>query len=307
MAWTCATASFLIIETISDQLLVSNAKENDNEQGNNEEEQLQIKEAYKQQNAKQSRALHDENVLKIAMQPEQHKQMGDYVKSLIYGGLDGIITTFAIVTSVEGAQLSTSTMLVFGFANLIADGLAMGIGDYLSEMSEIEYIISEKEREKWEFSNYEEGEVQEMVQIYEQNGISKDDAMLMLRTMSKYKKFFIDHMMTMELQLKPPSGDEEPVKGGLVTLASFLLFGCVPLLSYVAFNGIEFDRSASIDPKFAISIVMTVLTLFGLGVLKGRLTESSMLKSGLFIAANGIFAAAAAYLIAFGLKSLYGA
>lgn len=293
---------FLLIETLSDQYLLAASSSS---QVNDDDD---IRTAYKYKNSQKSKKLHDDkqqqSVISIETKTEQHKQMGDYVKSLIYGGLDGIITTFAIVTGVEGAKLSTETMLVLGFANLIADALAMGIGDYLSEISEIEYIESEKEREKWEFCNYEEGEVQEMIQIYAQKGIKEDDAELMLRTMSKYCEFFVNHMMTMELQLKPPSGDEEPVKAGLVTLASFLLFGCVPLLSYVAFNDIEFDAT-SYDPKFVISIFMTIATLFGLGLLKGRLTESNMIKSGLFIAANGMFAAAAAYAIAFGLKRLY--
>ena len=109
--------------------------------------------------------------------------------------------------------------------------------------------------------------------------------------------------MVQELELQPPSGDEEPAKGGLVTLISFLLFGCIPLLSYVIFEAIEFD---GYDPKFVISICLTVLTLFGLGVFKGKITESSMIKSGLFITVNGAFAAAAAFAIAFGLSELTG-
>lgn len=106
-----------------------------------------------------------------------------------------------------------------------------------------------------------------------------------------------------ELELQPPSGDEQPAKGGLITLISFLCFGSVPLLSYVAFEGIEFD---GYDPKFLISIILTVLTLFGLGVFKGKITESSLIKSGLFITVNGVFAAGAAYFIAYGLSELTG-
>ena len=69
-----------------------------------------------------------------------------YVKSIVYGGLDGIITTFAIVAGVAGASLSASVILILGFANLIADGISMAAGDYLSTKSEIE---SHKNKTLW--------------------------------------------------------------------------------------------------------------------------------------------------------------
>jgi len=61
-----------------------------------------------------------------------------HIKSIVYGGLDGIITTFAVVSGVIGAQLNPSIILILGFANLIADGISMGVGDYLSSKAEQE-------------------------------------------------------------------------------------------------------------------------------------------------------------------------
>jgi hypothetical protein len=56
------------------------------------------------------------------------------IKSVVFGGLDGIITTFSIVAAVAGASLSVEVVLLMGFANLIADGISMGLGDALSEV-----------------------------------------------------------------------------------------------------------------------------------------------------------------------------
>mmetsp|Transcript_66836 Transcript_66836/g.106273 ORF Transcript_66836/g.106273 Transcript_66836/m.106273 type:complete len:293 (-) Transcript_66836:114-992(-) len=280
----------------------------------------EIRSAFNDQDAERSRRLHearsitdslvsndddvDEDGIVVELpKNEAHKNMGDYIKSIIYGGLDGIITTFAIVAGIAGADLSTEVILVLGFANLVADGISMGVGDYLSEVSELEYIYSEKAREQWEFDNFREGEIQEMLAIYKAKGIEHSDAELILRTMSKYRNFFIDHMLVQELSLHPPNGDEKPIKGGLVTLMSFLCFGCIPLLSYILFAQIEFD---GFDPKFVISCCLTVISLFGLGVFKGKITDSSKIKSGAFIAFNGVLAAGAAYAIAFGLSHLTG-
>jgi VIT1/CCC1 family predicted Fe2+/Mn2+ transporter len=55
-----------------------------------------------------------------------------YIRDLIYGANDGIITTFAVVAGVTGGALSPSTVLIVGIANLFADGLSMGVGNYLS-------------------------------------------------------------------------------------------------------------------------------------------------------------------------------
>ena len=75
---------------------------------------------------------------------------GKYVKSLVFGGLDGIITTFAVVAASVGGSLGSDVILLMGFANLVADGLSMGFGDYLSSKAEFEYTRAEHKREKWE-------------------------------------------------------------------------------------------------------------------------------------------------------------
>jgi VIT1/CCC1 family predicted Fe2+/Mn2+ transporter len=55
-----------------------------------------------------------------------------YVRDLVYGANDGIITTFAVVAGVSGGGLSLRVVLIIGAANLFADGLSMGVGNYLS-------------------------------------------------------------------------------------------------------------------------------------------------------------------------------
>jgi len=80
----------------------------------------------------------------MADESDEANTAGTYVKSLVFGGLDGIITTFAIVATVAGARAHPGLVLLMGAANLIADALSMGIGDYLSERAEDEYVGSER-------------------------------------------------------------------------------------------------------------------------------------------------------------------
>ena len=62
-----------------------------------------------------------------------------HIGDLVFGANDGIVTTFAVVSGVTGAQLSARVLIILGLANLLADGIAMGAGNYLGMRSEQEY------------------------------------------------------------------------------------------------------------------------------------------------------------------------
>ncbi len=64
----------------------------------------------------------------------------DYLSEFVYGGIDGAVTTFAVVAGATGARFDIKILLVLGFANLIADGFSMGVGSYLSTKSEHELM-----------------------------------------------------------------------------------------------------------------------------------------------------------------------
>ena len=75
----------------------------------------------------------------VAKRPSVHQSprgarqtLQHYIADLIYGTNDGILTTFAIVAGVSGGELSSGAVLIVGVANLFADGLSMGVGNYLS-------------------------------------------------------------------------------------------------------------------------------------------------------------------------------
>jgi VIT1/CCC1 family predicted Fe2+/Mn2+ transporter len=61
-----------------------------------------------------------------------------YLPEIVYGGIDGAVTTFAVVAGAMGASLSAIIILILGFANLIGDGFSMSISNYLSTKSEKE-------------------------------------------------------------------------------------------------------------------------------------------------------------------------
>lgn len=64
-----------------------------------------------------------------------HHYLKKYLPEFVYGATDGTITTFAIISAVSGASLSTAVVLILGFSNVLADGFSMASSNYLSQQS----------------------------------------------------------------------------------------------------------------------------------------------------------------------------
>ena len=238
--------------------------------------------------------------------PDPHQTgAGKYLKSIVYGGLDGIITTFAVVTGVAGASLEVNVILILGAANLFADGIAMAFGDFLSTKAENEYHDRERQREEWEYDNEIDKEKKELHKFYREKGVSDTDTAVLVKILSKYKTATVDMMMTEELGLF--QSNESPLGNALATFFSFVIFGTIPLLAYLVreiFSNGNQDGSALVALPWAIAL--TGLTLFTLGAVKTRFTGRSWIRSGMEMLFIGGIAAAAAYGIGAALEGLVG-
>ena len=239
--------------------------------------------AYNAQNVDLSIYLHNNKT------EDYHNNYGsDKLKSMIFGGLDGIITIFAIVSSCHAGHFEKIKVITIGVSSILAGAISMGHGDYFSEKAEMDYIKDQYNREKWEMTNYQEGVLNEMIELYvKKHNIDKLDATNILTTMLKYPTFFLDHMMVIELGLLPLEDDSNPLMNGLVTFTSFIVFGCIPLITYILSNNIY------------IASVISILTLGLLGLIKAKFTKSNMCISAGVTMLNGILSAGMAYLVSY--------
>lgn len=212
------------------------------------------------------------------------------IKAAVYGANDGIITTFAVVAGVAGAGLSPAIILIMGFANLIADALSMGIGDYLGERSEQRFKKYQYKIEKWEIDHIPEEEAKELVGFFEQRGVKGADSKELVNIVRKYPKLwtdlgYIDEMGSLV------DGEESLWTTGFVTFLAFMVAGGVPLLPYVLESvGVHFPIG-----EFSISIAATGLTLFVVGSLRTFITKGKWWWNGLEMLGIGAIAAVAAY------------
>ena len=196
----------------------------------------------------------------------------EYIAEFVYGGIDGTITTFAVVAGAAGAELALPIVLILGFANLIADGFAMSVGSYFYAKAEHESYEKHRAIEYWEIENLREKEVEEIHEIYETKGFTGDLLKQVVDVITSDDEVWVDTMMKEELEMMK---DDRPAwKRGLVTFMAFNLIGFIPLAAYVLAGFI--DSSAS--DLFVVSSISTAVALALIGALKGLVTEQSRIK-----------------------------
>lgn len=227
-----------------------------------------------------------------------HFRLGAYVKSIVYGGLDGIVTTFAVVSGVAGADLGPAVILILGVANLLADGVSMGIGDYLSTKSEREYYDREARRQAWEIDHFPDGQRAELLALLREQGYSEADAERMVEVQTRDKQRWVDAMMIAELGMLRDEAD--PRANAVATFTSFVAFGSLPLLVYLVGLAVPIAPGTA----FPVSVGLSAAALFGLGAAKVFVTGRSAVRSGLEMLVVGGFAGVVAYVVGALLKNV---
>jgi len=218
-----------------------------------------------------------------------------YVKEFVYGGNDGIVTTFAVVAGFSGANIgehslnfSILTVLLFGLANLFADGAAMGLGNYLSIRSEQKLYRNYYNKELEETKTSRDYEIEETELLFENQGFSKEDAHSLTKIVSKNSDFWVKFMVQHECNMDDPEGDS-PLYCGLATFSSFVFFGFIPLIPYFVMT----DPSTT----FWYSSLFTAGALALLGAFRAYTTKDSYIISIIETLIIGGTAAVLAYIV----------
>lgn len=213
-----------------------------------------------------------------------------YLPEVVYGSMDGIVTTFAVVAGSAGADLSLNIILILGMSNLLADGLSMSIGSYLSKKSEQDSYNKHLRIEEWEIDNMPEIERQEVVDIYKAKGFEGQELEMVVNRITSNKKVWIDTMMKDELGLTLEK--KSPFRAGLSTLLSFIVGGGIPLIVYV----FAYAGKLGYNPFF-LSSVVTLLAFILIGYIKTYVTQVGLVRSIMETLALGASAAMAAYFL----------
>lgn len=218
--------------------------------------------------------------------------IAEFIQDIVYGGNDGIVTTFAVVAGGTGANLPAGVIIIMGVANLIADGTSMATGAYLSIKSEMDQYVRLRKSEAADIENNPELERAVMRHHFEKKGFSGNELKHTVEVLTAKHSLWLDTIMLEEHGLTEDSASK-PIQHGAMTFTSFVFFGTIPLLPYIL--GIAGNQ-------FITAIVSTGIALITLGLTRSVVTKERLIRGPIEVFLVGALGAIVAYTIGYFLK-----
>ena len=232
----------------------------------------------------------------MSQRHEEHILGGGKIRSVILGLNDGLISTFTLLVGVAAATLvstgGNAIVILTGFAAMVSGAISMGLGEYISSKSEVNYIKNELKKEKAEIELFPEEEKEEVREIFENMGLQGDTLNACVDTITSNKQVWMDFLTKSELGLEEP---ESPVVGAILTFIAFISGSFITLAPYLLNLGLI---------SLYLSSIISFLLLFIVGALKTAITGEHKIKSGLEMVLIGIVAFIASYSIGILLEQM---
>jgi VIT1/CCC1 family predicted Fe2+/Mn2+ transporter len=229
-----------------------------------------------------------ERPVRTRLHTEEHTHAGVSVRDVVLGVSDGLTVPFALAAGLSGAVTSNFIVFLAGVAEMLAGGIAMGLGGYLSEKSHAEIYRKEREREHREVDQVPEVEKREVRDIWKARGYTGEELDRLVETVIKDRHRWVDFMMREELGLMEPAPGAA-YKTSLTIGLSYIAGAMVPLFPFLL--------PLSITRALLLSSVTTLTALFLVGIFKSRFTGGSPWRSGLETLLIGAASAGAAYVL----------
>ena len=214
---------------------------------------------------------------------------GGWLRPAVFGASDGLVSNFALIAGVAGgaaaAGVDNTAVVIAGLAGLVAGACSMAVGEYVSVASQRELALAEIELERHELTHRPDAERAELAGTFQRRGLSADLAQQVAAELSR------DADNALEVHVREELGVDVNALPSAMTAAvssfvSFSVGALIPLLPYLL--GAE-----TLIPALIVSVV----ALFGVGVLVSRVTVRSWLFSGLRQLGLGAVAAGITYLV----------
>ncbi len=207
--------------------------------------------------------------------PAPLRRAQQYLKQIVYGGNDGIVTTFAIVAGFAGAgaegagQIGTLAVLVFGLANLFADGVSMGLGEFLSLRSHRDLHAHTRAAELAALRADPAAGHAGLAAVLRGRGLAPEQADELAGRLMQSPEFAADLRMAYDYRMADPES-ASPARDGIWTFLAFILFGAIPLLPYLL--------PVAVEQRLVASVAATACALLALGLLRWSATRERLLR-----------------------------
>ncbi|HET6464862.1 MAG TPA: VIT1/CCC1 transporter family protein [Nitrospiria bacterium] len=218
------------------------------------------------------------------------------IREVVFGMQDGLVSTVAVAASVMAATAHRPIVFIAGLTSAMAGTIAMGTGSYLASKAEKDLHAAEIEKEARELATHPEEEMAELIELYQQEGLTMDEAERLSERVASDRKLWLKTLTEKELGLTPEDL-ASPTKDALTMSVSFMLGAIIPLVPYIFIGTM---------PVIGVSIAVTVATLFVVGLVKARVTGKHPLRAGLEVMIIGTASGLLGYLIGAVLPQIFG-
>jgi VIT1/CCC1 family predicted Fe2+/Mn2+ transporter len=221
-----------------------------------------------------------------------------YLRDMVYGAIDGTVTTYAVVAGVAGGGLDAPVVLVLGTANLVADGFSMAVANYLGVRSEERRRNRIQRDEERHIELVPAGEREEVRQLLARDGLSGELLDEATKAVTSDRQRWVDMMMAREHGFAAVRAD--PVRAAAATFLAFAVVGLLPLLAFV----VDALPGTSVESPFAWATALAAVAFVVVGAVEGVVVDEPPARSAIRTLAIGGSAAALAYAVGLALGYL---
>jgi vacuolar iron transporter family protein len=210
-----------------------------------------------------------------------------FLRPMVFGGSDGLVSNLSLVMGVAGASADNQAIVIAGIAGLLAGAFSMAVGEYISVRSQHELFDAQHRLQARQLKEDPAGERAILEGIYQERGFTEDEARAIADKLFATDERALDTMMRDEVGLDPKAIGG-PWAAAISSFSAFFVGAIIPLLPFLVTAG---------TPALVASVVISLVSLFGLGVGVSALTQRSWAWSGLRQMALGGAAALVTFLV----------
>lgn len=222
---------------------------------------------------------------------DPHKRAAG-LSDFILGAQDGLVNVLGVVLGIAAATNDVRVVLVAGLATTFAESISMGAVAFTTTLADADLYQSEREREYRHIKEAPNLEIKEVRDIYESKGFKGDLLDRIVETIIANQDVWVAVMMAEEHQLAPVNR-KTALRAAWVVGFSALIGSLVPIVPFLFLP---------VSTSMWVSVLVTALVLFAIGVYKARVTVGKPMRSGLEMMMIGILSAMAGYLVGVLLK-----
>jgi predicted membrane protein (TIGR00267 family) len=212
---------------------------------------------------------------------------GGWLRAVVYGFNDGLTANFGLVMGVVGASVGDTTVLLAGFAGLVADALSMAGSGFLAARSEEEVRQHHLALERSELQFMPEEERRELIHSYERKGLTTEQAENVADRLMEKPRVALRQLARDELGIDPEA-PSNPLREGILTGIATGLGAFIPILPFLFLSS---------SVAIWVGVAISMLAHFAVGASRAIFTGRPALRSGAEMFAVGMGVA----LIAFGI------